>query len=181
MPPLSASVLAPRWKDRGASGRGCPFVWCGGCEDPCEGRGSPFPGPGSPPAVAASPLFGDALGDELPWSEDASSTRRSPSPSFRLCADKSHSPGSRLWESGLPSALPASSGLRLTPWVWVSASGWLLVSCPGSRLCPLWLWVSSRCHFHLEVPVVRLSMSPGSQAPGPLLVASPKFPLSPRC
>ena len=107
-PRLSASVLAPRWKDGGAlaagarplgaqvpaplgsspcawgavSGRGCPLRVGVGLRVPWlrtpVGRGGQ-PSRGqrsslrSPPSVGATLLFGDGVGGELPWSEDATS------------------------------------------------------------------------------------------------------------
>jgi len=118
-PPLSASVLAPRWKDGGAPGRRCPpSRGSGACPpplgcSPCaggavSGRGCPLrvgvglrvprtrrgghPSPFSPlPSYRGrhSSLWGRGRGCQFSWSEDTSSRAWSLSPSFCLCSHKS--------------------------------------------------------------------------------------------
>lgn len=153
------------------SGRGCPLrvgvglrvpwlrtpVARGG--QPSRGRGSSLR---SPPTVGATLLFGDGVGDELPWSEDATSRSWSLSPSLRLCSEKfprfkastSHSPG--LTPSRARIVLGVTrSGLR-SYFLGLGIGLWLVG-------CELWLVGCELCldpdSAHLPPGVGFLSMS----------------------
>lgn len=172
--PLGAQVPAPLGSSPCAGerspGEAAPSAWVVGLRvpwlrTPVARGGQPSRGQRSslrsPPTVGATLLFGDG-GDELPWSEDATSRSWSLSPSLRLCSEKfprskasaSHSPGLTPWRVRIVLGV-TRSGLR-SYFLGLGIGLWLVG-------CELWLVGCELClnpdSAHLPPGVGFLSMS----------------------